>query len=75
MKAIQLCDQEGWSLAAPLLDLIEGLTPYWERIFVPFFPVSLGLWRWVSTFAFPLRYHFSTLVLFLLHSCITVPLC
>ena len=26
MKAIQLCDQKGWSLAASLLDLIEGLT-------------------------------------------------
>ena len=26
MKAIQVCDRKGWSLAAPLLDLIEGLT-------------------------------------------------
>ena len=52
-----------------------GDLSYWERIFVPFFPVSQGLWRWVSTFAFPLRYHFSTLVLLLLHSCIAVPLC
>ena len=26
VKAIQLCDQKGWSLAAPLLDLTEGLT-------------------------------------------------
>ena len=26
MKAIQLCDQKGWSLAAPLLGPIEGLT-------------------------------------------------
>ena len=26
MKAIQLCDCKGWSLAAPLLGLIEGLT-------------------------------------------------
>ena len=26
MKAIQLCDRKEWSLAAPLLDLIEGLT-------------------------------------------------
>ena len=26
MKAIQLCDQKGWSLPAPLLDPIEGLT-------------------------------------------------
>ena len=25
MKAIQLCDRKGWSLAAPLLDLIKGL--------------------------------------------------
>ena len=25
VKAIQLCDRKGWSLAAPLLDLIEGL--------------------------------------------------
>ena len=30
MKVIQLCDQEGWSLVAPLLDLIEGLTPTGE---------------------------------------------
>ena len=30
MKAIQLCDRKGWSLAAPLLDLIEGLTPTGE---------------------------------------------
>ena len=26
VKAIQLCDQKGWSLAAPLLGFIEGLT-------------------------------------------------
>ena len=26
MKAIQLCDQKGWSLAAVHIDLIEGLT-------------------------------------------------
>ena len=26
MKAIQLCDRKGWSLAAYLLDVIEGLT-------------------------------------------------
>ena len=30
MKAIQLCDRKGWSLAAPLLDLIEGLTAIGE---------------------------------------------
>ena len=26
MKAICLCGRKGWSLAAPLLDLIQGLT-------------------------------------------------
>ena len=26
VKAIHLCDQKGWSLTAPLLDLISGLT-------------------------------------------------
>jgi len=26
VRAIQRCDQEGWSLAAPLLGLVEGLT-------------------------------------------------
>jgi len=26
VKAVQLCDRKGCSLAAPLLDLIEGLT-------------------------------------------------
>jgi len=30
VKAIQLCDRKGWSLAAPLLDLIEGLTAIGE---------------------------------------------
>jgi len=25
VKAMQLCDRKGWSLAAPLLDLIKGL--------------------------------------------------
>jgi len=26
VKAIHSCNQKGWSLVAPLLDLIEGLT-------------------------------------------------
>jgi len=26
VEAIQLCDRKGWSLAAPLLGFIEGLT-------------------------------------------------
>ena len=30
MKAMQLCDRKGYSLAAPLLDLIEGLIPIGE---------------------------------------------
>ena len=34
MKAIQLCDQKGWSLAAPLLDLIKGLTATGEGLLV-----------------------------------------
>ena len=34
MKAVQLCDQKGWSLAAPLLDLIEGLTANGEGFLI-----------------------------------------
>ena len=30
VKAVQLCDRKGYSLAAPLLDLIEGLIPIGE---------------------------------------------
>ena len=30
VKAMQLCDRKGYSLAAPLLDLIEGLIPIGE---------------------------------------------
>jgi len=34
VKAVQLCDQKAWSLAAPLLDLIEGLTATGEGALV-----------------------------------------
>jgi len=34
VKAIYLCDWKGWSLAAPLLDLIEGLTAPGEGFLV-----------------------------------------
>ena len=60
MRAIQLCDCKGWSLAAPLLGLIEGLTATGEGSLVgdssvvEFSSVSLDLQTWVSTFPFPL---------------------
>ena len=52
VKAIQLCDQKGWSQAAPLLDPIEGLTATKEGSF----PGDCSLWSFcepttlVSTF-------------------------
>jgi len=46
VKAIQLCDCKGWSLAAPLLDLIEGLTATGERV---------SSWRSLLGEAFPCK--------------------
>ena len=34
VKAIHVCDLKGWSLAAPLLDLIEGLTANGEGFLI-----------------------------------------
>ena len=62
MKAIQLCDQKGWHLAAPLLDPISGLTPTGEGSLVgdpslvAFSTASLDPWMWMSislTVSFP----------------------
>jgi len=43
VKAIHLCDQKGWSLAAPLLDPIERLGKNLFLVIAPLgvFPVSL----------------------------------
>ena len=72
MKAIQLCDQKGRSLATPLLDPIQGLAAPGEGSLVEdpslmeFFPASLDLQRQVSIpslfvhFAISLLYHLST---------------
>jgi len=53
LKAIQLCDQKGWSRAAPLLDPHLKLDPHWwslvrDSSLVEFFPLSLGIWIQVS---------------------------
>ena len=81
MQAIQLCDQKGWSLAAPLLDLIKGLPSTGEGslgggqlVGRGAFPGSLDLWRQVSTFAFLENIVLSMLVPLPLRSCIVLPL-
>ena len=69
VKATHLCDWKGWSLAAPLLDPISGLTAPGEGFLVGdpslvgFLCVSLDLWRQVSIL--------SCLSLLLFRSCIT----
>ena len=48
MKAVQLCDRKGWSLAAPLLDPIEGLTATGEGSLVgDSSPVEFSLPAWI----------------------------
>ena len=63
MKAIHLCDQKGWSLAAPLLDLISGLTATEEGSLsgdpslVKFSPANLESSEMGECFSFVTPFH------------------